>query len=42
MYDKTVDDNPNALEFVSARYKTQEMCHKAVDDYSIGLKFVPD
>ena len=35
--DKAVNDNPNALDFVSDQYKTQEMCDKAVDDYSIEL-----
>ena len=28
--------------FVPDRYKTQEMCHKAVDDFLPALKFVPD
>ena len=37
-----VDDHPDALEFVSDRYKTQGMCDKAVDDYYIALEFVPD
>ena len=27
---------------VSGRYKTQEMCDKAVDDFSATLEFVPD
>ena len=35
--DKAVNDNPNALNFVSDQYKTQKMCDKAVDDYSIEL-----
>ena len=28
--------------FVPDRYKTQEMCDKAVDNYAHALKFVPD
>ena len=35
--DKAVNDNPNALDIVSDQYKTQEMCDKDVDDYSIEL-----
>ena len=35
--DKAVNDNPNALDIVSDQYKTQEMCDKVVDDYSIEL-----
>ena len=42
MRDEAVDDNPNALGLVLDRYKTQEMCDKAVDDYSIALEFVPN
>ena len=42
MCDKAVDDNPNALDLVPDRYKTQEMCDKAFDNYSIALEFVPD
>ena len=42
MRDEAVDDNPNALGLVLDRYKTQEMCDKAVDDYFITLEFVPD
>ena len=32
MYDKAVDDNPNALDFALDQYQAQEMCDKAVDD----------
>ena len=32
----------DTLEFVPYRYKTQEMCIKAVDDYANALEFVPD
>ena len=42
MCDKAVDDNADALEFVSDRCKTQEICDKAVDDYANTLEFVPD
>ena len=42
MCDKAVDDNPDALDFVPDRYKTQEMCDKVVDDYSVALEFVMD
>ena len=30
------------LQYCHGRYKTPEMCEKAVDAYSPSLKFVPD
>ena len=33
MCDIAVDDHPDASKFVPNRYKTQEMCDQAVDDY---------
>ena len=30
------------LEYCHDRYKTQEMCNKAVDNFLPALKFVPD
>ena len=34
--------NGGTLESVPNRYKTKEMCDKAVDNYAHALKFVPD
>ena len=43
MYEKVVEDEPEALEFVLDHFKTEKMCEKAVeavDPYT--LEFVPD
>ena len=42
MYNKAVDNYPNALDFVPACYKTQKMCDKAVDTYPSTITFVPE
>ena len=42
MCDKIVYEDPFKLEYCHDRYKTQEMCHKAVDDFLPALKFVTD
>ena len=42
MCDKAVYGNVSALEYVLDRYKTQEKCIKAFDDYTNPLEFVPD
>ena len=34
-------ENGGTLESVPNRYKTKEMCDKAVDNYSHALKLVP-
>ena len=41
MYDKAISNDPFMLKYCLGRYKTQEMCHKAVDDFLPALKFVP-
>ena len=30
------------LKYCLDRYNAQEMCHKAVDDYLLALKFIAD
>ena len=42
MHDKIVSDDPFKLKYCHDRYKTQEMCNKAVQDFLPALKFVPD
>ena len=42
MHDKIVSDDPSKLKYCHDRYKTQEMCNKAVQDFLPALKFVPD
>ena len=42
MCDKIVSDDPFKLKYCHDKYKTQEMCNKAVDDFLPALKFVPD
>ena len=37
-----VSENPFKLKYYHDRYKTQEMCNKAVDDFLSALKFVLD
>ena len=39
---RAVDRNPSTIKHVPDQHKTQEMCDKAVDDYTIALEFVPD
>ena len=33
---------PFTFDAVPDRYKTQEMCHKAVDDFKPALKLIPN
>ena len=42
MCDKAVSNYPFMLKSSLDRYKTQEMCDQAVDDFLSALKFVPD
>ena len=45
MCDKIVSDDPFQLKYCHERYKTQEMCNIAVDDFLPALKalkFAPD
>ena len=42
MCDKAFFEDPFMLKYCLDRYKTQEMCGKAVDDFLPTLKFVPD
>ena len=42
MGEKFVSDNHFELKYCHDRYKTQEMCNKAVDDFLPALKFVPN
>ena len=42
MCDEALLENDGALEFISNRYKTQEMCDKVADNYVGALEFVPD
>ena len=39
---KFVSKDPFMLKYCLDRYKAQEMCDKAVDDFVSRLKFVPD
>ena len=42
MCDKDVSEDPFVLEYCHGRYKIQEMCNKAIDDFLPALKCVPD
>ena len=42
MCDKVVFKDPFMLKYCFDRYKTQEMCDKAVDVFLATLKFIPD
>ena len=42
MCDKAVSNNPFMLKDFFDRYKTQEMCNKAVTDFLTASKFVSD
>ena len=42
MCDKDVSEDSFVLEYCHGRYKTQEMCNKAIDDFLPALKCVPD
>ena len=42
MSDKVVSEDPFMLKYCSDRYKSQEICDKAVDSCLLALKFVPD
>ena len=41
MCDETVDDYPDALEFVPGWFKTQKMCDKAVNTHPFLIKSLP-
>ena len=38
--DKAIDGNVDALKIVPDRYKTQEMCDKAINDYANTLSMI--
>ena len=40
MYNKAILRNGGALESVLNQYKTQEMCNKAIDNYSHAFNYV--
>ena len=40
MCDRAILENGGTLKSVPDRYKNQEMCHKAVDNYPHVLNFV--
>ena len=42
MCDKAVSNDPFMVKYCVDRYKTQEMCNKAVNDFLPALKFIPD
>ena len=42
MCDKAVYQNSFMVKYCHDKYKTQELCDKAVDDFLPALKFVPD
>ena len=42
MCDNIASDDPFKLKHCRDKYKTSEMCIKAVDDILPALKFVPD
>ena len=42
MCNKAILKNGGTLQSVLDPYKSQEVCNKAVDNYSYALKFVPD
>ena len=42
MCDKVVFEDPLMLKYCLDKYKTQEMCDKAADDFLPALKFVPE
>ena len=42
MCDHVVPKDPFMLKYFLDRYKTKEMCDKAVDKFLPALKFVPD
>ena len=42
MYDKATLENGGTLKSVPYCYKNQEMCNKAVENYSHALEFVPE
>ena len=42
MCDKATLENGGTLKSVPDHYKNQEMCNKAVDNYSRVLEFVPE
>ena len=42
MNDKAILEDGETLKYVPDCYKNQEMCNKAVDNYSYALEFVPE
>ena len=42
MCNEAILENGGTLEPAPNRYKTKEMCNKAVDNYAHALEFVPD
>ena len=41
MCDETVDNYPDALEFVPSLFKTQKMCDKVVNTHPFLIKVLP-
>ena len=42
MCDKIVFKEPFILKYCFDRFKTQEICDKAVDGFLLTIKFIPD
>ena len=42
MHEKTVEDEPETLEYVPNHFKTQGICERAVENEPYSLKCVPD
>ena len=42
MCNTIIFEDPFSIRYVPDQYKTQQMCHKAVDDCLAALKFVPN
>ena len=42
MCDKAVSGNPVILKYYLRKYKAQEKCERAVDDFLLALEFVSD
>ena len=42
MCDKAILENGTTLKSVPDPYKTQEMCHKVIDNYPHALEFVSE
>ena len=42
MCEKAVENDPEALEFVSAHFKTQEICNETIEVCPWSLEYIPD